>query len=62
MNVYNAPCKGCEERYLGCHDRCPKYAEFKKRHEAVKKKWKDYYRPYIGYKSEKTLRKLKGER
>lgn len=23
-----APCKDCDERYLGCHDRCEKYKEF----------------------------------
>ncbi len=24
-----APCKGCAERYVGCHASCPRYAEFK---------------------------------
>lgn len=25
-----APCKDCENRYVGCHGRCEKYLEFKK--------------------------------
>ena len=61
MTGYNSPCKDCSERYLGCHDRCPKYASFKMKNKEIEKKRKEYYRPYIGYKSEKTLRKLKGE-
>ena len=23
------PCKGCEDRYLGCHDQCAKYQDAK---------------------------------
>ena len=26
-----APCKECQERKLGCHAECEKYAEFKER-------------------------------
>ena len=25
-----APCKECKERYLGCHDKCSHYKEYKK--------------------------------
>lgn len=24
-----SPCKGCEERQVGCHGQCEKYAEYK---------------------------------
>lgn len=24
-----APCKGCQERVPGCHDRCGRYGEFR---------------------------------
>lgn len=24
-----APCKGCSDRFVGCHASCPRYAEFK---------------------------------
>lgn len=24
-----SPCKGCDERYLGCHSKCSKYKEFR---------------------------------
>ena len=35
MNRNNtfSPCKGCEERYAGCHSECEKYIE-------IKKKWR----------------------
>lgn len=25
-----SPCKDCSERHLGCHDRCPKYQDWRK--------------------------------
>ena len=25
-----SPCLGCKERYIGCHDRCDAYLEYKK--------------------------------
>ena len=25
-----SPCKDCEERHVGCHSKCEKYAEFRK--------------------------------
>jgi len=28
MSITN-PCKGCKDRYLGCHSKCDKYDEFK---------------------------------
>lgn len=33
-------CKECTERYLGCHDKCPSYLEYKKLH----KEWVDIVR------------------
>ncbi|MBO5389411.1 MAG: hypothetical protein J6A59_15010 [Lachnospiraceae bacterium] len=33
-----APCKGCTDRYLGCHDKCDKYREFKQYNEELKNK------------------------
>ncbi len=38
MNGTIAPCKGCPDRVLGCHDHCPKYKEFKKEIERINKK------------------------
>ena len=26
-------CKDCKDRYIGCHDRCEKYQQFKKENE-----------------------------
>lgn len=28
--MIEAPCRNCTDRYLGCHDRCPKYQKYKK--------------------------------
>ena len=25
MMKHRSPCKGCEERHVGCHDRCERY-------------------------------------
>ena len=32
-----APCKGCEERKVGCHGSCERYAEFVRLNELRKK-------------------------
>ena len=42
-----APCKGCEERVLGCHDQCERYQDYRKKQDkynlAVRKeKYKNY--------------------
>ena len=29
----NVPCRYCEQRVLGCHDRCEKYLEYKHERE-----------------------------
>ena len=29
----NGPCLYCTDRYVGCHGKCEKYAEWKKRHD-----------------------------
>jgi len=33
-----APCKDCTERYLGCHDYCDKYKEWKQYRNDIKHK------------------------
>ena len=35
MSYNNAPCKDCKDRYLGCHDKCDRYKEFKSRKTAL---------------------------
>ena len=32
----NVPCRYCENRILGCHDRCEKYMEFKRERERIR--------------------------
>lgn len=44
------PCKGCEERYPGCHSKCEKYKEWKSRLDEVNKRRKEYNeRPFVKY-------------
>lgn len=31
----NVPCRYCENRILGCHDRCEKYIAFKREREQI---------------------------
>ncbi len=52
-----APCKGCKDRYLGCHDRCPKYLTFKDKVNEIKKKRCEYYSSLTPY-STKTISKF----
>lgn len=35
MRVNPCPCRECDERYVGCHSRCPKYLEFRKTREKL---------------------------
>ncbi len=30
-----APCRDCEKRYPGCHDKCEPYSDFKKEVERI---------------------------
>ena len=36
--MIDAPCKGCEERHVGCHSKCEKYSAFLERRSAIKLK------------------------
>ena len=37
------PCKGCEERYIGCHSKCSKYKECSdKSHEINDKRFEEH--------------------
>ena len=36
------PCKGCNERFTACHDKCDKYKEWKKLVDGVNKDRKEY--------------------
>lgn len=28
--MYKSPCKKCQDRFLGCHDKCTKYQDYNK--------------------------------
>ena len=42
-------CKGCEERYVGCHSKCEKYITQKQTLEKSKKLYYESLPPKIGY-------------
>ena len=44
-NRNKPPCKGCEQRERGCHDRCqlPAYLSWKAENEKIKKNKDAYY-------------------
>ena len=35
------PCKGCTERYVGCHGKCEKYAAWQSKHEKAKQRQRE---------------------
>lgn len=37
----NVPCRYCETRVLGCHDRCEKYLEYKRERELINQARRD---------------------
>lgn len=54
-----APCKGCPDMYVGCHGKCDKYKEYRKRlDEAAAKRREQYkteclYHQYIKERKER---------
>lgn len=44
-----APCKDCEERELGCHDRCEKYQTFREARKEFNRKVAEFnkYDDYV---------------
>ena len=37
-----SPCKDCHDRYLGCHDKCHGYADWKSKLEKVNEERRKY--------------------
>ena len=37
----NAPCKGCSERHIACHDSCDRFKEWKERYHAQQQHLKE---------------------
>lgn len=56
---YNAPCKDCEDRMVGCHSVCQKYIDFKKESDERKarNKIKREYGYYLADKFSKGRKK-----
>ena len=50
------PCKDCTKRELGCHDRCPEYAQFKVELEEINEKRKNETRFSNNPRIEKLVR------
>ena len=44
------PCKGCNERFTACHDKCDKYKEWKRDLDELNKRRKEYEnKPFVRY-------------
>ena len=41
VRCMTAPCRGCLERHLGCHDQCERYQAFVKYRQEVRQKRRD---------------------
>lgn len=64
--MIDAPCKGCEDRKIGCHSKCEKYAAYLERRKAVKMKAAglSIFNEYSCEKAQrfhKMQKKMKGE-
>jgi len=60
-----APCKGCDERHIGCHSDCEKYREFRvQQDDVIKAKAKYLEGLYTSQNAKKQQRKklLEGKR
>lgn len=57
----NAPCYNCDEKYIGCHDSCEKYREYKINIVEInqaKREYNDFrlYKKGVIYKAERILK------
>lgn len=52
-------CKGCEDRYVGCHSVCEKYKKFQEENEKFREKLKWDKGDYITYHNFQPRRKRK---
>lgn len=62
MSKPKAPCKECTNRYLGCHDKCTNYKEYKKSEDdrkALIRKNRDRQNEIFKYKHERITQALK---
>lgn len=55
-------CKGCEERYVGCHDNCEYYKAYKqwlkdKKEQEQKARMTQFYTPRYAKKTKKSKKK-----
>jgi hypothetical protein len=61
-----APCKGCEERYVGCHSKCRKYIDYKTNLDMINKSKRMASEvAYVGFRRQQDLkinRELKHKR
>lgn len=55
------PCKDCKERYLGCHDRCPRYKEFKAKIANIKSEMSKVHDIEV-FEGERSIRWKKNQR
>ena len=54
-------CKDCKDRYLGCHSKCEKYIDSKKKLDKLREKERMEKRINYDYWSTTTIGKRKGK-
>ena len=47
MRPRACPCRDCEDRTRGCHDRCPEYQSWKEAHQAAVADYRKRYTELI---------------
>ena len=58
-NRPQSPCKGCENRYVGCHSNCDDYLEFRGKTDEMAKRIYEKNRDrdlYMGYRKECSMK------
>lgn len=63
--MVNSPCKGCPDRYVGCHGKCKLYTDFKEKLEiqnAAARKAKEFENGYLRVKKNELDKKEKRKR
>ena len=64
--VIDAPCLGCDDRYLGCHDRCENYKAYKEKSMEINQRKQEERGAGVflagEYMTRKTAAKKKGLR
>lgn len=61
MNKPRNPCYGCQDRAIGCHSKCERYAAFREKLDRYNEETRPIYMDWSNMKKlKKNKKKLKG--